>query len=134
MIGNQNGFVRKTHVQGLLATAPLADVETALSLLPLSRAKPSFFVGGRNIVSIDFCNPVIEAMQAAHADKPGMEWKVRFFFCGTAPWFLKRSFSCASAAATLKQTLRGCATRLVLYAEDGMCIASTRVFSASEWC
>ncbi|CAM9829326.1 unnamed protein product [Ectocarpus fasciculatus] len=32
--------------------------------------------GWKDIVSIDFCNPVIEAMQAAHADKSGMEWKV----------------------------------------------------------
>ncbi|CAM9128312.1 unnamed protein product [Ectocarpus sp. 4 AP-2014] len=32
--------------------------------------------GWKDIVSIDFCNPVIEAMQSAHADKPGMEWKV----------------------------------------------------------
>lgn len=38
----------------------------------------------RDIVNIDFCKPVIEAMQKAHADKPGMEWKVRLF------WFESR--------------------------------------------
>ncbi|CAM9683810.1 unnamed protein product [Hapterophycus canaliculatus] len=32
--------------------------------------------GWKNIVSIDFCSPVIEAMQKVHSDKAGMEWKV----------------------------------------------------------
>ncbi|CAM9852533.1 unnamed protein product [Ectocarpus sp. 6 AP-2014] len=42
-----------------------------------SEVSPKMWENGwKDIVSIDFCNPVIEAMQSAHADKPGMEWKV----------------------------------------------------------
>lgn len=37
------------------------------------------FCSCRDIVNIDFCKPVIEAMQKVHADKAGMEWKVRLF-------------------------------------------------------
>lgn len=47
----------------------------------------------RDIVSIDFCKPVIEAMQKAHADKPGMQWKVRqaFFSVISLPCLEKTS-------------------------------------------
>lgn len=52
------------------------------ALTPIPIAGTALRFCSRNILNIDFCKPVIEAMEKVHSDKLGMEWKVRvFMFC-----------------------------------------------------
>lgn len=67
----------ETH--GGFAAPPIIKTSLSLPRPFVGNPHAHLLANGRNIVNIDFCAPVIEAMKKVHADKPGMEWKVRIF-------------------------------------------------------